>query len=135
MAVLLKTASVLVSFIQIMQIRVQDKGKRVWKSRYVGDVSSPQAHQARAPLAAPSRLVGPSELHHLQFQLYLVPFVRKKIKEKSSSRFTIRRRHHLLFFLSRADLESVLGSREGKSSSSSSPTILHRQFHDALHHS
>ena len=39
MAVLLKTASVRVSFIQIMQVRVQDKGKSVWKSRYIGDVS------------------------------------------------------------------------------------------------
>src|SRR3990170_1296281 len=37
MAILLKTASVRVSSIQIMQIRVQNKGKRVWKSRYVGD--------------------------------------------------------------------------------------------------
>ena len=41
MAILLKTASVRVSSIQIMQIRVQDKGKRVWKSRYVGDVTTP----------------------------------------------------------------------------------------------
>ena len=39
MAVLLKTASVWVSFIQIMQVRVQNKGKSVWKSRYIGDVS------------------------------------------------------------------------------------------------
>ena len=40
MAVLLKTASVRVSFIQIMQVRVQNKGKSVWKSRYVGEVSA-----------------------------------------------------------------------------------------------
>ena len=39
MAVLLKTASVRVNFIQIMQVRVQNKGKSVWKSRYDGDVS------------------------------------------------------------------------------------------------
>ena len=39
MAVLLKTTSVQVSFIQIMQVRVQNKGKSVWKSRYDGDVS------------------------------------------------------------------------------------------------
>ena len=39
MAVLLKTTLVRVSFIQIMQIRVQNKGKSVWKSRYVGYVS------------------------------------------------------------------------------------------------
>ena len=41
MAVLLKTASVRVSFIQIMQVRVQNKGKSVWKSRYDRDVSTP----------------------------------------------------------------------------------------------
>src|SRR3954467_4217485 len=41
MAILLKTASVRVSSIQIMQIRVQNKGKRVWKSRYDRDVSTP----------------------------------------------------------------------------------------------
>ena len=40
MIVLLKTASVRVSSIQIMQIRVQNKGKSFWKSRYVGDVST-----------------------------------------------------------------------------------------------
>ena len=38
--VLLKTMSVQVSSIQIMQVRVQNKGKSVWKSRYVGDVST-----------------------------------------------------------------------------------------------
>ena len=37
--VLLKTTSVRVSSIQIVQVRVQNKGKSVWKSRYVGDVS------------------------------------------------------------------------------------------------
>ena len=41
MVVLLKTASVRVSSIQIMQIRVQNKSKSVWKSRYDGDVSTP----------------------------------------------------------------------------------------------
>ena len=41
MAVLLKIVSVRVSFIQIMQVRVQNKGKSVWKSRYDGDVSTP----------------------------------------------------------------------------------------------
>ena len=40
MAILLKTTSVRVSSIQIMQVRVQNKGKSVWKSRYDGDVSS-----------------------------------------------------------------------------------------------
>ena len=41
MAILLKTTSVRVSSIQIMQVRVQNKGKNVWKSRYDGDVSTP----------------------------------------------------------------------------------------------
>ena len=39
MAILLKTASVWVSSIQIIKVRVQNKGKSVWKSRYDGDVS------------------------------------------------------------------------------------------------
>jgi hypothetical protein len=39
MAILLKTASVRVSSFQIMQIRVQNKSKSVWKSRYIRDVS------------------------------------------------------------------------------------------------
>ena len=39
MVVLVKTTSVRVSLIQIMQVRVQNKGKSVWKSRYDGDVS------------------------------------------------------------------------------------------------
>ena len=45
MAILLITASVRISFIQIMQIRVQNKGKSVWESRYVGDVSSIKCSQ------------------------------------------------------------------------------------------
>ena len=40
MVILLKTASVRVSSIQIIQVRVQNKGKSVWKSRYDGDVST-----------------------------------------------------------------------------------------------
>ena len=75
---------------------------------------SPLAHQAWAPLAAPGRLAGPSTLHRLQNQIYLDRFIRKIIKEKSSSCFMIQRRRHLLFFLWMADLESVLGSGEGK---------------------
>ena len=41
MAILLKIASVRVSSIQIIQVRVQNKGKSVWKSRDDGDVSTP----------------------------------------------------------------------------------------------
>ena len=40
MAILLKTTSVRVSSIQIMLVRLQNKGKSVWKSRYDGDVSA-----------------------------------------------------------------------------------------------
>ena len=104
---------------------IKSTGARINQRR---GARSPQAHEAWAPLAAPSRLVGPLGLRHLQLQLYLVPFVRKNIKKKSSSRFTIRRRRHHVFFLWRADLESVLGSGEGRSLPLSSPTFLHRQF-------
>ena len=45
MAILLKTASVRVSSIQIIQVRVQNKGKSVWKSRYDGDVSPPTVYE------------------------------------------------------------------------------------------
>ena len=45
MAILLKTTSVRVSSIQIMQVRVQNKGKSVWKNRYDGDVSAPDRSQ------------------------------------------------------------------------------------------
>ena len=53
MVILLKTASVLVSFIQIMQVRVQNKGKSVWKSRYDGDLSvNPMEGGTKLDLAA-----------------------------------------------------------------------------------
>ena len=60
-----------------------------------------------------------------------IRFRREKIREKKSSRFTIRSRRQALKPLGRADLESVRGSGEGDSSPSSSSTILHHQFHDA----
>ena len=41
MAIMLKTTSVQVNSIQIMQVRVQNNVKSVWNSRYVGDVSTP----------------------------------------------------------------------------------------------
>ena len=43
MVILLKTASVWVSSIQIIQVRVQNKCKSVWKSRYNGDISATRA--------------------------------------------------------------------------------------------
>ena len=48
MAILLKTASVRVSSIQIIQVRVHNKGKSVWKSRYDGDVSVPDLSVLRS---------------------------------------------------------------------------------------
>ena len=41
MAILLKTMSVQASSFQSMQVGAQNKGKRVWKSIYDGDVSTP----------------------------------------------------------------------------------------------
>ena len=83
------------------------------------------------PLGRAPYLVGPLELLRLQLQLYKLCFGEKKIKEKNSSRFTIRSRRQALKPLGRADLESVRGSGEGDPSPSSSSTILHHQFHDA----
>ena len=79
----------------------------------------------------PPCLVGPLRLHQPQLQLHIFTFGEKKIKEKDSSRFTIRSRHQALKPLGRADLESVRGSGEGNPSPSSSSTFLHHQFHDA----
>ena len=76
-------------------------------------------------------LVGPLTLHRPQLQLHIFTFGEKKIREKDSSRFTIRSRRQALISLGRADLESVRGSGEGDSSPLSSSTILHHQFHDA----
>ena len=68
---------------------------------------------APAPLGVPPYLVGPLELLRRQLQLYIFAFREKKIKEKKSSRFTIRSRRQALISLGRADLESVRGSGEG----------------------
>ena len=108
--------------------------------RYDGDVSVCQ--WARSPWAAatPPRsrregLWGPRGTTAPKLSSIYSVSLGKKIRDKVSSRFMIRRRRHLLFFIWSADLESVLGSGEGKSSPSSSSTFLHRQFHDALHRS
>ena len=82
------------------------------------------------PLGRAPFLVGPLRLHRPQLQLYIFSSGEKKIREKDSSRFMIRR-HQALIFLERADLESIWGSREGNPLPSSSSTILHHQFHDA----
>ena len=83
------------------------------------------------PLGVPSYFVGPLMLHQPQLQLHIFVLGEKKIREKDSSRYTIRSRRQALKPLGRADLESVRGSGEGDSSPSSSSTILHHQFHDA----
>jgi len=86
---------------------------------------------AHLPPGSAPCLVGPLVLHRPQLQLHIFVFGEKKIREKDSSRFTIRSRRQALKPLGRADLESVRGSGEGDSSPSSSSTILHHQFHDA----
>ena len=85
----------------------------------------------RLPPWAHPCLVGPLVLHRPQLQLYIFTSGEKQIREKDSSRFTIRSRRQALNSLGRADLESVRGSGEGNPSQSSSSTILHHQFHDA----
>ena len=82
-----------------------------------------------APVGHAPYLVGP--LLPLRLQLHIFCFGEKKIREKKSSRFTIRSRRQALKPLGRADLESVRGSGEGNPLPSSSSTILHHQFHDA----
>ena len=114
-------------------------GAYFWKIlKILAKESRPGAHHlsmrvggAPAPLGAPSYLVGRLELHRPQLQLHIFVFGEKKIREKDSSRFTIRSRRQALKPLGRADLESVRGSGEGNPSPSSSSTILHHQFHDA----
>ena len=66
-----------------------------------------------SPLGAPPYLVGPLDALRRQLQLYIFAFGEKKIREKKSSRFTIRSRRQALKPLGRADLESVRGSGEG----------------------
>ena len=87
------------------------------------------------PLVAVGRLVGPTQLRRPQPQVYKFSFVPEKIKREVLVAFTIRRRRHHLFFIWRADLESVFGSGEGKSSPSSSSTFFPLQFNEALRRS
>ena len=64
MAILLKTASVRVSSIQIMQVRVQNKGKSVWKIRYDRDVVGTEDklvfNSCKAVSASGVRFMGPA---------------------------------------------------------------------------
>ena len=95
---------------------------------------STRVRGAPAPLGRAPYLVGPLLPLRLQLHLHILSFDEKTIREKKSSRFTIRSRRQALKPLGRADLESVRGSGEGDSSPSSSSTILHHQFHDAHRH-
>ena len=88
-------------------------------------------HLAMRVGGMPPYLVGPLLPLRLQLHLHISSFDEKKIKEKKSSRFTIRSRCQALKPLGRADLESVRGSGEGNPSPSSSSTFIHHQFHDA----
>ena len=59
----------------------------------------PPVHEgggAPAPLGAPPCLVGPLTLHRPQLQLHIFTFGERKIREKDSSRFTIRSRRQAL---------------------------------------
>ena len=103
------------------------------KTYWRGPPGWAQPTRARPPLlACPGGLYppgGPAELNPHTINSY---FQRKK-SEDELSRFMRRSRRHLQFFIGRPDLESVWGSGEGGLRSSSSPTLVHRQFHDAPH--
>ena len=89
--------------------------------------------RARPPPGAP-RWVFPTRWPRMpQPWYYKITYLEQKIKEKELFWFTRGSRRYLLFFIGRPDLESVWGSREGDLRSSSSPTLVHRQFHDAPH--
>ena len=117
-------------------------GERFWKIRKISTPrctlgGGPVGHNpgsATTPLFAVGRLVGTTRLCRPQSQVYKIPFP-EKIEREVFVAFSIRRRRHHLFFIWRADLESVLGSGEGKSSPSSSSTFFPLQFHEALHRS
>ena len=108
-------------------------GTSIWEIKKILEEKSTSGgpHPIHEGGGAPPYLVGPLTLHRPQLQLHIFVFGEKKVREKDSSRFTIRSHRQALNSLGRADLESVRGSGEGNPSPSSSPTILHHQFHDA----
>ena len=115
------------TFHKIRKIPAKDEGQGAHRlSTRVGG--------APAPLGCAPYHMGPLLPLRLQLHLHILSFGEKKIKEKKSSRFTIRGRRQARKPLGRADLESVRGSGEGNPSLSSSSTILHHQFHDAHRH-
>ena len=101
---------------------IKNIGERI-KTR--GPTPCPRGWGRALPPGRAPCLVGPLALHRPQLQLHIFRFTKKKIREKVSSRFTIRSRRQALISLGRPDLDSARGSREGDSSPSSSSTILH----------
>ena len=89
--------------------------KKYWKEdpRQGGLHLSTRVGGAPYPPGHAPCLVGPLKVHRPQLQLHIFSFAKKKIREKVSSRFTIRSHRQALKPLGRADLESVRGSREG----------------------
>ena len=71
------------------------------------------AHTLSTRVGAHHLPLGPLMLHRPQPQLHIFAFVERKIKEKVSSRFTIRSHCQALISLGRADLESIRGLRGG----------------------
>ena len=112
------------TFQKIRKIPAKDEGQGA--HRLSTRVEGAPAPLGRAPLprGPPVASPTPTPPPYIEFQ-------GEKIREKKSSRFTIRSRRQALKPLGRADLESVRGSGEGNPSPSSSSTILHHQFHDA----
>ena len=98
------------------------------RGRHLGEHNRP----GRAPLSwcaqvGCAHLVAPQTL----IPTLQNPIFGEKIREKELSCFT-RRGRRLLFFIRRPDLEPVWGFGERDLRSLSSPTLLDRQFHDAL---
>ena len=106
-----------VTFQKIRKIPAKDEGQGAHRlSTRVGA----RPPTSWSPVASPT----PTPPPYIEFR-------GEKIREKKSSRFTIRSRLQALKPLGRVDLESIRGSGEGNPSPSSSSTILHHQFHDA----
>ena len=100
---------------------------------HLGGHNPPGCASPPPPQAHPGGCCPPRGLADPQTDAIKSHIFTKKIKEKELSRFMRRSCRRLLFFIGRPDLESVWGSGEGDLRSSSSPTHLHRQFHDAPH--
>ena len=118
-----------------LQVRLFGNNKKYWqKIKARGPTPFPRVWGARLPPWAHSLPRGPPGAPPTSTPTPYIRIRGEKIREKDSSRFTIRSRRQALNSLGRADLESVRGSEERNPSPSSSSTFLHHQFHDAHHH-